>query len=479
MEIKSKDNILKYTIFFVILLGLIIRTVLFLQNDSLWNDEGLLALNLMEKSFWELTKSLNYIQAAPCGFLLLTKALIQILNPASDYTRDFILRIIPYLTGCSALILFYYLTLKLCLNKKAQIIALAFFSFSPIPNFYCAEFKQYSVELFVSVLLMLIFYKILYERKFKFYYFVIISIVPWFSYSSYFILLPYLLTSFFVDKKKTLLGIIPVLISNVCYYLISLQDVFSKSKLDLDSWWSNSYGMLDIIHPYRLILRLPVLFIRPESKILLTIMGLLLFYIIIKYYFETLRTKDYVKQVFLFGPFVLTIIASLFDLYPYASRLILFLLPYYCLYVASLTGKKSIFLQLFIFLFMLVCIPFCNYDFSYKPYSVSRDIISYIKNNYNQNDKILSDGSGEHYYYLKVNDINLPVEITPNSCFTGDYVACSEFLLNKLPIGEYFYISHFYHDKVKVLKTSGLKFETIKIGNKKGNFASIVHFRKG
>ena len=65
----------KYFWFLVIILlyGFILRLAHYITNRSLWLDEAFIALNIINKSFFQLVDKLDYCQAAPIGFLFIEK----------------------------------------------------------------------------------------------------------------------------------------------------------------------------------------------------------------------------------------------------------------------------------------------------------------------------------------------------------------------------------------------------------------------
>lgn len=63
-DLKSKING-RPLIYFLIVLGIILRLVQYLYNRSIWLDESFIALNIMNRSFLELLKPLDFGQAAP------------------------------------------------------------------------------------------------------------------------------------------------------------------------------------------------------------------------------------------------------------------------------------------------------------------------------------------------------------------------------------------------------------------------------
>jgi uncharacterized membrane protein YuzA (DUF378 family) len=86
----------------VFLLGAFLRLNRFLLNRSLWVDEALFALNIIERTPLQLVGPLGYGQHSPVGFTLLIK-LVTMLFGASEP----VLRLIPLLTGVASLALIY------------------------------------------------------------------------------------------------------------------------------------------------------------------------------------------------------------------------------------------------------------------------------------------------------------------------------------------------------------------------------------
>jgi Dolichyl-phosphate-mannose-protein mannosyltransferase len=115
-------------------------------NHSLWLDESSLALNILSRNFFELTEPLSGSQAAPILFLWLMKATTLIADTSSELS----LRLVPFLSGVAALIGFYFCCEKI-LSRQGALIAVALFAFSPGLITFSAEAKQYSTDVFVSV----------------------------------------------------------------------------------------------------------------------------------------------------------------------------------------------------------------------------------------------------------------------------------------------------------------------------------------
>ena len=117
----KEKNIYNYGIITIVILGILIRCFAYFRNISFWGDEAALALNIMNKSYLELFKGLDYLQVAPPMFLVMSKFLYQILNPVYDCLRDLLLRWLPAAAGIAAIPLFYYF-IKQILKDKLSII---------------------------------------------------------------------------------------------------------------------------------------------------------------------------------------------------------------------------------------------------------------------------------------------------------------------------------------------------------------------
>ena len=108
--------------YLIIAFGVAMRFIQYLSNRSIWADEAVLALNIVNRSYLELMQPLDYDQGAPIGFLFLEKLAIQILG-----NNEYALRLFPFICGIGSLFLFYELGKKL-ISKSAIIISLLLFA---------------------------------------------------------------------------------------------------------------------------------------------------------------------------------------------------------------------------------------------------------------------------------------------------------------------------------------------------------------
>ncbi|HUF00295.1 MAG TPA: glycosyltransferase family 39 protein [Anaerolineales bacterium] len=134
----------------LILLGALLRLRQYLTGRSLWADEAMLALNIVDRNFAGMFQPLDYDQGAPIGFLLVEKLFNSILGK-----HEFALRLFPLLVGWISLWLFYLL-LRRITSGAGLLIALALFAFNPRLVYYSSEVKQYILDVAVTILLLLI-----------------------------------------------------------------------------------------------------------------------------------------------------------------------------------------------------------------------------------------------------------------------------------------------------------------------------------
>ena len=134
-------------VFAAVAAGILCRTVQYLAHPSLWHDEALLVLNIMDRTYAGLARPLDYGQAAPPLFLWAERALL-LHAGFSEYA----LRIVPLLSGIGALLLFALLACRL-LPQAVAPWAVAWFALCGKLVWHSAEVKQYSGDVLAATLL--------------------------------------------------------------------------------------------------------------------------------------------------------------------------------------------------------------------------------------------------------------------------------------------------------------------------------------
>jgi hypothetical protein len=132
---------LAWTLMGVIIVLLVGESLL---NRSLWLDEAMLALNIIEKKPLALLKPLDYSQAAPVLFVLIEKCFVLVFGD-----NDFAFRIFPLICGLASVPLFFGFSSGLTGNRVIPALALCLLACSRDFIYYSSEVKQYETDVFV------------------------------------------------------------------------------------------------------------------------------------------------------------------------------------------------------------------------------------------------------------------------------------------------------------------------------------------
>ena len=165
--------------------GAALRIWYYAADFSLFFDECALAINLQHRSYAALSQRLDYDQAAPLGFLCILKALTGWLG-----FSEHALRLVPLICGLVAVALFYMLTRQI-FSGWALVAVNLLMCFNQIAISYCAQAKQYSLELMIAVI-MLLLSRPLFDPNCRPKVFwinsVALGLLPWFSFTAVFVL---------------------------------------------------------------------------------------------------------------------------------------------------------------------------------------------------------------------------------------------------------------------------------------------------
>ncbi|MCU0354387.1 MAG: hypothetical protein MUD08_11725, partial [Cytophagales bacterium] len=134
----------------IILTGVAIRLYHYVDNRGLYLDETSVAVNLIEQTFQKLASPpLIYDQQAPVVFWWSQKVIVNILGYSEPA-----LRLLPLLAGVAALGCFTIFCLRY-FSFVGIITAVGLLAFAYPAVYHSVECKQYSGEMFVTVLLLL------------------------------------------------------------------------------------------------------------------------------------------------------------------------------------------------------------------------------------------------------------------------------------------------------------------------------------
>jgi len=323
-------------------LGGILRLREFLSGRSLWLDEAMLALNIVDRSFFGLTQQpMEYGQSSPIGYVISVKFFSLLLGDS-----DYALRLFSLLVGLASLFLIAWLAKKL-LGQTGALIAMAFFSFAPFLIYYSSELKQYMDDVAAGLLLLFMFVKHIEksasERAWKDYvlFGLIGAVLLWFSHPVLFIVAGIGLI-LFVDALLTrnrhvvtwTMGLFALWsFSFVVLYLVNLR-YLTSSDLLLDFWadgfipmppWSAA-GIEWFGRIWRGILDNPLEFSpgAPGLVFVVFIIGVV-----------TLVIRNWRVGVAMGSVFLFAMAASALEKYSLIGRMLLFLTPIIFMFLAA------------------------------------------------------------------------------------------------------------------------------------------------
>ncbi|MBE9168838.1 hypothetical protein IQ238_15415 [Pleurocapsales cyanobacterium LEGE 06147] len=314
--------------------GISVRLIQYLSNRSLWADEAVLALNIVNRSYSELGQPLDYDQAAPIGFLLVEKFAIQLFG-----NNEYALRLFPLFAGIISLFLFARLS-QWCLSQTGRIISLVLFASLPSLIYYASEVKQYASDVAISLLLCVLLLPIKQQKLTRaktIIYSLIVAISIWFSHPAIFVLAGMgcseLIIWYKSKKKKYWLRKLIIyssgLLSFSLFYLFFVRNLTNNQTL-MDSWDDafpssplNLIWFLDSLGKF---------FYNPlgfEGGL----DGLAIFIFAIGCFSYFSRNKAIL--ISLISPLFMTFLAASLQGYPFRGRLVLFLTPFFIIIIAE------------------------------------------------------------------------------------------------------------------------------------------------
>lgn len=391
----------------ILLLGLIFRLKGYLANPSMWLDESALGWNILNKDYFMLFHKLRFLQLAPPLFLVFTKFLVFITGSANHVFRcDMVLRTIPFLCGTASMWLFY-LVAKRIINSKWVVLAGVFLmATNPVLINYSYEFKPYSVDVFCTLLAIYIFLKIDFKticlRKI-FKYGIILSILPWFSFASSFVIFAGILTLSFKKENPALFSslLMPIFLSALAYLNIFIAGAYADNSAGMINYWNNQFVKSDfsnIVQLHNENLHYFFINVPHLSFEIVTMIAIIGLFLLLKdnkflYVFLSMLTLSSV------------VVASMLQYYPFSRRMVLFLIPIFIIYLIKIADiKKPVWGWIFIS-FILIPHIFFAWNFvqlkGLNKGDFARSMIDRMAKDITPNEKIILNGASnaDFYYY--------------------------------------------------------------------------------
>jgi 4-amino-4-deoxy-L-arabinose transferase-like glycosyltransferase len=329
-----EHRLLKYLSILGVLFGVLIRLIQYLSNRSLWSDEAMVALNIVNRSYSELLQPLNYNQAAPPGFLWTEKLAVEIFG-----NNEYALRLFPFLCGLISLFAFYQLAIRYT-SAIAAPIAITLFASLKYVVYYTTEVKQYSSDVMVALLLSLLLIPLrqqVLKGKQLFLLAVVGAVFIWFSHPSVLVMAGIEVGYWFIASNQQRLTIVtnrlPMylawLTSFASLYFLSVRGTLENEHLV--SSWEKRYpeSLLDFAW---LLKALEQFFSNPLGFSQITD-GIAIFALMVGCI--ALYRRNTLVLLALTAPIITTIIAAYLHQYPFPQRLALFLVPFAIILIAE------------------------------------------------------------------------------------------------------------------------------------------------
>jgi hypothetical protein len=130
--------------------GIALRLRQFLFHRSLWRDELGLAISLLKRDFGTLlTEPLKGDHSAPPGFLVAVRSAVVTFG-----TDDYTLRLVPLIAGILVVVVAALLARHELRSVAAKVTFVGLVALSPVLIFYSSELKQYSSDALCALLIL-------------------------------------------------------------------------------------------------------------------------------------------------------------------------------------------------------------------------------------------------------------------------------------------------------------------------------------
>lgn len=228
---------------FSLFLGLFLRAWHYFRTLSVWQDEAALIHNVLQLNSSEMFGPLLLDQAAPPLFLLLIRTVVH-----SFGDSVLVLRLVPFISACMAMILFTDLCRR-SLRVEAARIAVLLFAVSDSLLWHASELKPYSSDVLMAVLVP---WLVMRTNRFSISHSAGVGILLaplciWFSFPACFVfggwlvaLLPRFLSSSACARDRVAyLGF--VLSVSISFILLALGPIHEQRTGELVDYWKSAF----------------------------------------------------------------------------------------------------------------------------------------------------------------------------------------------------------------------------------------------
>ena len=402
-NVLKNNKIYFWSLGLIFALAILLRLDLYIFNRSFWFDEAALAINVLDKGFFDLFKELSYYQSAPPMFLFETKMLVEIF-PLSEFT----FRAIPFLVSILTLPIFYIFSKYFLYSRSARLLAAFLFAINTNLIFYSTEFKPYALDVFAAITLPLLILR--FKLKSPVFLGFIFALFTWYSYASGIMAFAYsiLLLAFVLKNKKELknflLFILPQFL-NVFLFALHLGAI-ENTRFFMTKIWAHGYILKDFSNFLDLFFE-NIYYIFQPFKMpfgaqafifgLICLLGAI-------FIFKSNKIKFWLLSM----PYFILLLLACIGSYPYQDRLTLFLTPMFLIFFSKFFdyfSKKSISLVVLGLIFIFSLYPsYCAQKVMKNLSSQDRAMFLELKENYKKGDVIILNETSlpQYLYYSRV-----------------------------------------------------------------------------
>lgn len=340
MQKVDKNKVFNVLIILVLALGIFLRLKYFLNFRWLWNDEILLFQNIDSINIFKAFYQLNGEQAAPPLFLFFSSIIANIcrlFHP--NYTLGS--RIIPFTASIVSVFGFYQLSKKYLTNKVNILAANILFCINLHLIYFAQDFKQYSSDTCLTILILLSYFYIDFEKltlKKTILFGVGYMLCCWFSFTSIFIL-PGVIAAILckhINKeniKKIFFLVFPIITGILGLYI---SQRYLQGSSYLANFWENGYIQYFDWGQILRVLNNTLLYYFGISGFNLFYIYNAIFIIGLIKIFTSIKIEKY--QILLLS-IVTVLFISTAHIYPFYIRTTLYMLPIFIL-IMMLTFEK-------------------------------------------------------------------------------------------------------------------------------------------
>jgi hypothetical protein len=380
-------------------IGVLLRLLLFLVDDSLWRDEAKLLMSLYLVPIEEIFNELPYDQRCPFALSMLWQSMIE-----NGMGSNHWIRLPSLVAGISQLFIFAFIIRSIFKqNNNLPNLVIWIAAVSPKLILYSNQVKQYIFDVFFSTLLIAFALPFFLKEKQQIKQSLILILVSWaslfFSYTATFVV-GGICVGLFINYGFRRLWLFLTISLGLAIFVMFILTASGETSLYLQNFWNRDFPEASIVwwgkalaHSFFFGLSSPTYIWTKEFFLLfgwlflpLSALGII----------NLWRKKQNGLLCLLLFPSLFCLAASFLHKYPYGDRLILFMMPqilillgFGLIYILSYPRLKLM-VQGVLWTAISLCLVLSIIEYSY-PCKGIRYGLDYIASREKQGDIIVVD----------------------------------------------------------------------------------------